>query len=62
VGFVAQDAPVYDGLSVAGHPRMGGFVSPGWDSELAARRIGKLGLDARQRAGSLPSACLPSSC
>jgi ABC-2 type transport system ATP-binding protein len=53
VGFVAQDAPVYAGLSVAGHLRMGGFVSPGWDSELAARRISKLGLDPRQRAGSL---------
>jgi ABC-2 type transport system ATP-binding protein len=53
VGFVAQDAPVYAGLSVAGHLRMGGWLSPGWDSELAARRISQLGLDLRQRAGSL---------
>jgi ABC-2 type transport system ATP-binding protein len=53
VGFVAQDAPVYAGLSVAGHLRMGGWLSPGWDGELAARRISRLGLDLRQRAGSL---------
>ena len=53
VGFVAQDAPVYAGLSIAGHLRMGGWLSPGWDSELAARRISRLGLDLRQRAGSL---------
>ena len=39
VGFVAQDAPVYAGLSIAGHLRMGGWLSPGWDSGLAARRI-----------------------
>jgi ABC-2 type transport system ATP-binding protein len=53
VGFVAQDAPVYAGLSVAGHLRMGGWLSPGWDSEFAARRMTQLGLDLRQRAGSL---------
>ena len=53
VGFVAQDAPVYARLSVAGHLRMGAFLNPGWDSELAERRIGQLGLDPRQRAGSL---------
>jgi ABC-2 type transport system ATP-binding protein len=53
VGFVAQDAPVYGGLSVAGHLRMGALLNPGWDSELAARRVSRLGLDLRQRAGSL---------
>jgi ABC-2 type transport system ATP-binding protein len=53
VGFVAQDAPVYPGLSVAGHLRMGAWLNPTWDGELAERRIGQLGLDLRQRAGSL---------
>jgi ABC-2 type transport system ATP-binding protein len=53
VGFVAQDTPVYAGLSVAGHLRMGAWLNTGWDSELAGRRIGKLGLDPGQRAGSL---------
>ena len=53
VGFVAQDAPVYARLSVAGHLRMGGWLNPGWDGELAQRRVGQLGLNPRQRAGSL---------
>jgi len=53
VGFVAQDAPVYRGLSVTGHLRMGAWLNPTWDGELAERRIGQLGLDLRQRAGSL---------
>ena len=53
VGFVAQDAPVYARLSVEGHLRMGGWLNSGWDSELAERRISQLGLDPRQRAGSL---------
>ncbi|MGH3069883.1 MAG: ABC transporter ATP-binding protein [Streptosporangiaceae bacterium] len=53
VGFVAQDAPVYAGLSVASHLRMGAWLNPGWDSELAGRRIRQLGLDPHQRAGSL---------
>jgi ABC-2 type transport system ATP-binding protein len=53
VGFVAQDAPVYSGLSVGGHLRMGALLNQGWDSELAERRISRLGLDLRQRAGSL---------
>ena len=53
VGFVAQDAPVYSRLSVAGHLRMGAWLNPTWDDELAERRISRLGLDLRQRAGSL---------
>ncbi len=53
VGFVAQDTPVYAGLSVAGHLRMGAWLNPGWDDEFAERRISRLGLDPRQRAGSL---------
>ena len=52
-GFVAQDAPVYGGLSVAGHLRMGAWLNPSWDAGLAGRRISRLGLDLRQRAGSL---------
>ena len=53
VGFVAQDTPVYHGLSIAAHLRMGQALNPGWDSALAARRIEQLGLDPRQRAGRL---------
>jgi ABC-2 type transport system ATP-binding protein len=53
VGFVAQDAPVYAGLSVVGHLRMGAWLNQGWDTEFAKRRISDLGLNLRQRAGSL---------
>jgi ABC-2 type transport system ATP-binding protein len=53
VGFVAQGAPVYPRLTVAQHLRMGGWLNPGWDGELAAARIGQAGLDPEQRTGSL---------
>ena len=53
IGFVAQDTPTYAGLSVAKHLRMGAYLNPGWDDEVAQRRIERLGLDPRQRAGSL---------
>jgi ABC-2 type transport system ATP-binding protein len=53
VGFVAQDTPVYGGLPVAEHLRMGAALNPGWDRALARRRIEQLGLDPRQRAGRL---------
>jgi ABC-2 type transport system ATP-binding protein len=53
VGFVAQDTPTYDGLSVAKHLRMGAYLNKNWDRELAEGRIEQLGLDPRQKAGSL---------
>jgi ABC-2 type transport system ATP-binding protein len=53
VSFVAQDTPVYSGLSVRDHVRYGAHVNPHWDSALAERRIVDLGLDPRQRAGKL---------
>jgi ABC-2 type transport system ATP-binding protein len=53
VGFVAQDTPVYPRMTVADHLRLGAWLNPGWDDELAQRRIGQLGLDPKQRAGSL---------
>jgi ABC-2 type transport system ATP-binding protein len=53
VGFVAQDTPAYAGLSVGKHLRMGGYLNARWDQELAESRIGQLGLDPRQKAGSL---------
>ena len=53
VGFVAQDTPVYARMTVANHLRLGAWLNPGWDGELARQRIGQLGLDPRQRAGSL---------
>jgi ABC-2 type transport system ATP-binding protein len=53
VGFVAQDAPTYAGLSVADHLRFGARTNPGWDQQLADDRITSLGLDRSQRAGKL---------
>jgi ABC-2 type transport system ATP-binding protein len=53
VGFVAQDAPVYAGLSVADHLAFGAHLNPGWDAELARGRIERLDLDPGQKAGKL---------
>jgi ABC-2 type transport system ATP-binding protein len=52
-GFVAQDTPTYARLSVADHLRMGAWLNPRWDNEIAERRVHELDLDRRQRAGSL---------
>jgi ABC-2 type transport system ATP-binding protein len=53
VGYLAQDAPVYAGLSVADHLRFGARLNPGWDAELARGRVKRLDLDPHQRAGTL---------
>jgi ABC-2 type transport system ATP-binding protein len=53
VGFVAQDTPTYAGLSISKHLRMGAWLNPTWDGDLAKRRIEQLGLDPRQKTGSL---------
>ncbi|MEU4532316.1 ABC transporter ATP-binding protein [Micromonospora ureilytica] len=53
VGFVAQDTPVYAGLTVADHLRMGAHLNPSWDGALAERRIAQVGLDPSQKAGKL---------
>ncbi|MDU0288193.1 ABC transporter ATP-binding protein [Saccharothrix longispora] len=53
VGFVAQDTPTYASLTVAEHLRLGARLNPGWDADLARRRVEHLGLDPAQRAGRL---------
>jgi ABC-2 type transport system ATP-binding protein len=53
VGFLAQDSPVYAGLSVADHLALGAHLNPGWDAELARGRIERLDLDLGQKAGKL---------
>ncbi len=53
VGFVAQDTAVYARLTVADHLRLGAWLNPGWDDDLARQRIGQLALDPKQRARSL---------
>jgi ABC-2 type transport system ATP-binding protein len=53
VGFVAQDAPTYAGLSVADHLGLGARLNPTWDADFAAGRVADLGLDPKQKAGKL---------
>jgi ABC-2 type transport system ATP-binding protein len=53
IGFVAQDLPVYPRLTVMQHLRMGDWLNPTWDHDFALGRLDALGLDPRQRAGTL---------
>ncbi|MGH7666136.1 MAG: ABC transporter ATP-binding protein [Candidatus Dormibacteria bacterium] len=53
IGFVAQDAPTYPGLSVRDHLRFGEWMNSTWDAKLAEDRIDHLHLDPRQKAGQL---------
>jgi ABC-2 type transport system ATP-binding protein len=53
VGFVAQDTPMYASLSVYDHLRFGAWLNPGWDRDLAERRVERFGLCLSQRAGKL---------
>ncbi|WP_436758778.1 ABC transporter ATP-binding protein [Streptosporangium sp. V21-05] len=53
VGFVAQDTPVYAGLTVAEHLRLGARLNPRWDAAMARERIARLDLVPTQRAGKL---------
>ena len=53
VGFVAQDPPLFSGLSVREHLRLGAAMNPKWDHDFAVRRMSQLGIDPRQRAGKL---------
>jgi ABC-2 type transport system ATP-binding protein len=53
VGYLAQDAPVYTGLSVADHLELGANLNPGWDEALARGRVKRLDLDPGQKAGTL---------
>lgn len=53
IGFLAQDSPTYARLTVGQHLEMGRLLNPRWDAAFAARRVSELGLDPRQRAGTL---------
>ena len=53
VGYLSQDAPLYAGLSVADHLKLGAHLNPGWDAEQARARVGRLDLDPKQKAGTL---------
>src|SRR5262247_772928 len=54
VGFVAQDAPTYAGLTVADHLGLGAGLNRGrWDAVAARERVTRLGLPVGERAGRL---------
>jgi ABC-2 type transport system ATP-binding protein len=53
IGFLAQDSPTYARLTVGQHLQMGEALNPGWDAAFAAGRVHELGLDPRQRTGTL---------
>jgi ABC-2 type transport system ATP-binding protein len=53
VGFVAQDKPLYRAFTVAETLHMGGWLNPGWDQELAQRRLARLEIPMRARVGKL---------
>jgi ABC-2 type transport system ATP-binding protein len=53
VGFVAQDAPAYAGMTVGDHLRFGAWANDWFDGPGALRRCEALGLDPRQKAGRL---------
>jgi ABC-2 type transport system ATP-binding protein len=53
VGYVAQNTPVYAGLTVDEHLRLGAHLNPNWDDTLAHKRIERVGLDPAQQARKL---------
>ena len=53
VGFVAQDAPLYQNLSVADTLRVIGSLNRRWDQQRAEARLAELGLPMSRRVGRL---------
>jgi ABC-2 type transport system ATP-binding protein len=53
IGFVAQEHPLYRGLSVGETLKLGRKLNPSWDEALALDRIERLALPLGQKAGSL---------
>jgi ABC-2 type transport system ATP-binding protein len=53
LGFVAQDHPLYRGLSIAETFRLGRSLNAVWDEAFARERADRLGLDLRKKVGKL---------
>jgi ABC-2 type transport system ATP-binding protein len=53
VGFVAQDAPLYRRMSVAGLLQVARDLNPVWDGAYAVRRIDELGIPLNATVGAL---------
>jgi ABC-2 type transport system ATP-binding protein len=53
VGFVAQDHPLFAGLTVAETLKLGRGLNPTWDGDAARARVERLGLPLRKKVGRL---------
>lgn len=53
LGFVAQEHPLYRGLTVNETLTLGRKLNPSWDEAIAQERIDQLGLPLRQKVGKL---------
>ena len=53
IGFVAQDAPLYRGLSVADMLHLARNLNQQWDAGRARARVDSLGLPANKKVGAL---------
>ncbi len=53
VGFVAQDAPLYRRMSVAGLLQVARDLNPVWDGAYAVRRVEEVGIPLNARVGAL---------
>jgi ABC-2 type transport system ATP-binding protein len=53
IGFVAQEHPLYRGLTVAETLRLGRELNPSWDDDAARARIDAQGLPLRKKVGAL---------
>jgi ABC-2 type transport system ATP-binding protein len=53
VGYVAQDHPLYRDFTVADMFHLGRAMNPSWDQQLAAGRMGTLGIPLKRKVKSL---------
>jgi ABC-2 type transport system ATP-binding protein len=53
IGFVAQEKPLYRGLTVAETLRMGGWLNSRWDHAMALRRMERAQIPLNQKVGKL---------
>ena len=52
-GYVAQDHPLYRDFTVADMFHLGRAMNPGWDQDMAAARLGRLGIPLQRRVRRL---------
>jgi ABC-2 type transport system ATP-binding protein len=53
IGFLAQEIPLYRGLSAKDHISLGAHLNPRWDAESVRERLGALNISLDQSVGTL---------